>query len=158
MKGNKKVIDILNQVLAQELTAINQYFLHSRMCKAWGFDKLAHKNYEESIEEMKHAQKLIDRILFLEGIPNLQKLNSLRIGETVLEQMQADLKLELEALTLLKNGIAACNETEDHVTRELFENIMENEEEHIDWLEAQLHLIKTIGNENYLAQHLHKSS
>lgn len=156
MKGNKKVIDVLNQILAGELTAINQYFLHARICKAWGYEKLASKSYEESIEEMKHAQKLIDRVLFLDGLPNLQKLNSLRIGETVPEMIEADLAVEIEALTLLRNAIKICQEAEDHVSRELLEHIMENEEEHVDWLEAQKTLIDQVGIQNYLAQHIHK--
>ncbi len=154
MKGNKKVIDILNQVLTGELTAINQYFLHSRICANWGYKVLAKKQYDESIEEMKHAQTIIDRVLFLEGIPNLQKLNSLRIGETVPEQFEADLKLEYEAVALLKSGIKLCIEVEDYVTQEMFERILENEEEHIDWLEMQLGMIKQLGVENYLAQHI----
>lgn len=158
MKGNKKVIDILNQILTGELTAINQYFLHARILKSWGFEKLAHKSYEESIEEMKHAEKIIDRVLFLDGLPNLQKLNSLRIGETVPEMIEADLALEIDALNLLRNAIKICVETEDHVSRELLENIMENEEEHVDWLEAQKTLIEQVGLQNYLAQHIYKGS
>lgn len=156
MKGHKKVIDVLNQVLTGELTAINQYFLHSRICASWGYAVLAKKSYDESIEEMKHAQSIIDRILFLEGIPNLQKLNSLRIGETVPEQLEADLKLEYDAIALLKTGIKICLETEDHSSRELLEHILANEEEHVDWIEAQLGMIKQIGIENYLAQHMYK--
>lgn len=156
MKGNKKVIDILNQVLTGELTAINQYFLHSRICANWGYKLLAKKQYDESIEEMKHAQKIIDRVLFLEGIPNLQKLNSLRIGETVPEQFEADMKLEYEAIALLKNGIKLCYEVEDYVTKDLFEDILEDEEEHVDWLETQLGMIKQLGVENYLSQHIFK--
>lgn len=156
MKGNKKVVDVLNQILAGELTGINQYFLHARIYKAWGYEKLAHKSYEESIEEMKHAQKIIDRVLFLEGLPNLQKLNALRIGETVPEMLEADLALEYDAVTLLRNAIKICQEAEDHVSRELLEHIMDNEEEHVDWLEAQKTLIEQVGVQNYLAQHIHK--
>lgn len=158
MKGDPKVIDALNEILTGELTAINQYFLHARMCKNWGFERIAHKVREESIDEMKHAQNLVDRILFLEGIPNLQKLGKLNVGETVPEQFESDLKLELLALTNLKAAIKSCFEAADHTSRELLEHILEDEENHIDWLEQQLGLIKELGKEIYLAEQLKKDS
>jgi bacterioferritin len=157
MKGDPKVIEVLNEVLTGELTAINQYFLHARMCKNWGFDRLAHKVYEESIDEMKHAQSLTDRVLFLEGVPNLQKLGKLAIGESVPEQLANDLKLESQALTLLRGAIKICWDASDHVSREMLEDILENEEEHVDWLETQLALIKDLGKEAYLAEQMKKS-
>lgn len=158
MKGNKDVIAVLNEVLTGELTAINQYFLHARMCHSWGFQKLGDVIYKESIDEMKHAQALTDRILFLEGIPNLQKLDKLHIGETVPEQLESDLQFEYHAVERLRRGIDVCNQARDHVTRELFEHILVDEENHIDWLEAQLGLIKEIGKENYLAQNIYPKS
>lgn len=154
MKGDVKVIEALNEILTGELTAINQYFLHARMCKNWGFERIAHIVYKESIDEMKHAQALTDRILFLEGLPNLQKLGKLNIGETVPEQFEADLKLELTALENLKKSIKVCFEAADHTSRELFEHILEDEEKHIDWLETQLSLIQSVGKENYLAENI----
>jgi len=154
MKGNDKVIKILNEVLTNELTAINQYFLHARICKDWGYEKLAKKTYEESIDEMKHAQEIIDRILFLEGLPNLQKLNNLSIGETVPEQLKADLAMEHHNIPKLREGIQASTEAADHVTREMLEHILVSEEEHVDWLESQLKIITDIGVENYLAQQI----
>ncbi len=154
MKGNAEVIKQLNIILTNELTAINQYFLHARMCQSWGFEKIGGKIYKESIDEMKHAQELIDRILFLEGIPNLQKLGTLNIGETVPEQLKADLNMELKGHVDLKKALKACMDAEDHTSRELLESIISSEEEHIDWLEAQLEVIQKIGVENYLAQQL----
>ena len=154
MKGNADVIKHLNVILTNELTAINQYFLHARMCQAWGFEKIGAKVYAESIDEMKHAQSLIDRILFLEGIPNLQKLGTLNIGETVPEQLKADLDMELKGHEDLKDALKAATAAEDHASRELLESIISSEEEHIDWLEAQLEIIQKIGVENYLAQQL----
>lgn len=154
MKGDKKVIQVLNDVLTGELTAINQYFLHARMCKAWGFDRIAAKVYKESIDEMKHAQTLIDRVLFLEGIPNVQKLGTLAIGESVKEQLENDLALEHTAIPKLKNGIQVCTEVHDHASRDVLEKILISEEEHVDWLEAQLTLIQQVGLENYLAQQI----
>ena len=156
MKGDVQVIKALNEVLTGELTAINQYFLHARMCKNWGYNRIAEKTYKESIEEMKHAQDLLDRILFLDGIPNLQKLDKLNIGESVKEQLEADLALEFMAVDRLKKGIDICDAAKDHTSREMLEDILEDEEEHIDWLETQLSIIKDIGYENYLSQHLHE--
>ena len=150
MKGDVKVIAYLNQILANELTAINQYFLHSRMFRNWGYQALAKHEYEESIDEMKHADKLVERILFLEGLPNLQKLNKLMIGETPKEVISCDLKLEEMAIPDLRDAIAYCETVRDYGTRELLEDILESEEEHVDWLETQLQLIESLGEALYL--------
>ena len=150
MQGDRKVIDHLNAVLTNELTSINQYFLHSRMFRNWGLEKLGRHEHEESVDEMKHADRLIERILFLEGLPNLQQLNKLLIGEDVKEALECDLKLEMGALPMLKSGIAYCESVADYVSRELFEDILDSEEDHIDWIETQLDLIAKIGIENYL--------
>ncbi len=149
MKGNAKVVEFLNKALANELTAINQYFLHARMFKNWGLTKLDEKEYHESIDEMKHADALVERILFLEGLPNLQDLGKLLIGEDTREILQCDLKLEMGALPLLRKAIAHCESVSDYVSRELFENILASEEEHVDWLETQIELIEKVGLENY---------
>lgn len=150
MKGDKKVIDYLNQMLKGELTAINQYFLHYRMLDNWGVKKLADYEYHESIDEMKHADKLVERILFLDGLPNLQTLNRLRIGENVTEILQADLDLEYEALTLLKEAIPYCESVRDFGTRELLVEILEAEEEHVDFIEKQQQMIRDQGLQNYI--------
>jgi bacterioferritin len=150
MKGNSSVIGYLNQILTNELTAINQYFLHAKMLSNWGFAKLAAKEREESMDEMRHADQLMERILFLEGLPNLQKLNDLRIGETVPEILKADLALELAGVPALKAAIKCAEENEDFVSRTLFRQILESEEEHIDFLETQLELIEKMGLENFM--------
>ena len=150
--ADPKIIEILNDVLCSELTAINQYFLHAEMCADWGYERLYKKVRKESIDEMKHAEKLIERILFLNGVPNVQKLGRIRIGETVDEQLKSDLALEHEALPRLNEGIKVCTELGDNGTRALLESILTSEEEHVDWLEAQLDQIDQIGLGNYLAQ------
>lgn len=150
MKGDAKVIGYLNKALYNELTAINQYFLHAKMLKNWGFKELAEHEYKESIDEMKHADKLSERILFLDGLPNFQALGKLRIGETPREILECDLALEQEALPPLREAIAYCESVADYVSRQLFVDILDSEEEHIDWLETQLSVIDRIGEPNYL--------
>jgi bacterioferritin len=150
MKGDAKVIEYLNEALKNELTAINQYFLHSKMLDDWGVSKLAKFEYEESIDEMKHADKLAERILFLDGLPNFQLLGRLKIGETVEEILKADLALENEALPPLKDAIEHCEKVRDYVSRDLFAEILESEEEHVDTLEQQFDLIERMGIENYV--------
>jgi len=150
MKGDAKVIEYLNEVLKNELTAINQYFLHYRMLGHWGIEKLAKFEYEESIDEMKHADKVAERILFLDGLPNFQLLGRLKIGETVEEVLKADLELEYEALPVLKDAIAHCESVRDYVSRDLFQSILESEEEHVDTLETQFEMIERMGIQNYI--------
>jgi bacterioferritin len=150
MKGDPTVIKFLNTQLTNELTAINQYFLHARMYRHWGFERLGKKEYDESIGEMKHADKLINRILMLDGLPNLQALNKLMIGEATPEMLQADLDLERASQQTVKDGIAACEAASDYISRELLREILEDTEEHIEWLETQLDLITKIGLQNYL--------
>ena len=150
MQGSAEVINVLNRVLYNELVAINQYVLHARMLRNWGITKLADYEYKESIDEMKHSESLIDRILFLDGLPNLQDLGKLLIGEDVKEILECDLKLEHDALPALKEGIALCEKEGDYVSRQLLESILESEEEHIDFLEAQMDLISRMGLENYV--------
>lgn len=157
MKGDAAAIGHLNKILFNELIAINQYFLHSRMLGNWGFKKLEKKEYRESIEEMEHADKLIERILFLEGIPNLQDLGKLRIGESIEEIFRADLALELDAIPDLREAITYCEQQKDYISRELLEAILENEEEHVDWLETQLGLIDKVGLENYSQSQMEES-
>lgn len=150
MQGDKQVIQHLNKVLGNELVAINQYFLHARMYEDWGLEKIGKHEYKESIDEMKHADKIIKRILFLEGLPNLQELGRLMIGENTKEMIECDLKLEMKAIPDLKEAIAYCEQVGDYATREIFEDILESEEEHVDWLETQLGLIEKVGLENYM--------
>ncbi|KAF1723233.1 bacterioferritin [Pseudoxanthomonas wuyuanensis] len=150
MKGDAKVIEFLNKALYNELTAINQYFLHAKMLKNWGLKELAEHEYKESIDEMKHADKLSERILFLDGLPNFQTLGKLRIGENPRELLECDLALEMEGVPLLREAIQYCEGVSDYVSRQLFADILDSEEEHIDWLETQLSLIDRIGEPNYL--------
>ena len=157
MKGDLKVIEHLNIVLTNELTAINQYFLHSRMFKDWGLMRLADYEYHESIDEMKHADWLIERILFLEGIPQMQRLNPLVIGRNTLEMLENDLKLENKVHPDLVNAVSYCEEVKDYTSKELFVKILSSEEEHIDWLETQIGLIKKVGLENYQQENMHSN-
>jgi len=149
MKGDPKVIDFLNRVLRNELTAISQYFLHSRMFKDWGLNGLGDYEFQESVDEMKHADELIQRILFLEGLPNLQDIGKLRIGEHTQEMLECDLALEMEAIPDLREAIEYCESRKEYVSRDLFDQILGSEEEHVDWLETQLDLISRVGIENY---------
>ena len=151
MQGDARVIELLNEQLTSELTAINQYFLHAKMQENWGYDKLAAHTRAESIEEMTHAEKLTDRILFLEGLPNYQKLLALRIGQTVREQFESDMAIEVEVIERLRPAIAYCEEVGDHTSKRLFEEILADEEHHIDYLETQLSLLDGIGEQLYLA-------
>lgn len=154
VKAGKPIIDALNDVLTAELTAVNQYFLHAKMCQNWGFDRLFGKIHLESIDEMKHADALIERILYLDGVPNVQKLGRIRIGENVREIFVSDMGLELDAIPRLNKAIALCNEHGDNGTRSLLEGILVSEEEHLDWLEAQIHLMDTVGDPAYLAEQI----
>lgn len=155
MKGNDRIIELLNEVLTAELTAINQYFIDAKMMANWGYGRLASKFREDSIDEMKDADALIDRILYLDGMPNLQRLGSLRVGETVREKLEAALAVEREAIDRLNRGIAECTKRDDNGSRELLERILAGEEEHADWLETQLELLRQVGDAHYLAQQIH---
>ena len=155
MQGNSAVINQLNKVLTVELTSINQYFLHARMCQNWGFEKLNTKAYKKSIKDMKQADALIERILFLQGLPNLQHLERLRIGENVVEMLRCDSELQQAQLTLLRDAIALCENEQDYVSRHLLEEILEDEEEHWDWLGTQQNLIAEVSLENYLQTTIH---
>ena len=155
MQGNPEILEVLNEVLTAELTAINQYFLHAKIMEDWGFDGLANHTKHESIDEMKHAEIVTDRILFLDGLPNYQRYFPLHIGETVPEMFEADLEVEYAAVERLNRGIALARDVGDNGSRELFESILVSEEEHINWLETQLESIRQVGLENYLAQQLH---
>ncbi len=156
MKGNKKVIELLNDVLTGELTSVNQYFIHAKMCKNWGYLGLASRIRKESIDEMKHADELIERILYLDGVPNLQRLYKVNVGETVPEQLKLDRQVEVDAVARLNNGIKLCAEVGDNGTREMLEDILVSEEHHLDWLETQISLVETIGAAHYLAQQVHE--
>ena len=154
MKGDAKIIEVLNDVLTAELTAINQYFVHGEMCENWGYERLHKVVRKHSIGEMKHAEEVIERVLFLEGIPNLQRLGKINIGETMEEVLKSDYALELEALPRLNQGIELCREVGDNNSRHLLEAILHDEEEHVDWIEAQMSLIEQVGIQNYLAQQI----
>jgi bacterioferritin len=152
MKGDPRIIDLLNEVLTGELTAVSQYFLHARMCKNWGFEYLAKKIYDESIDEMRHADRLIERVLFLDGLPNLQKLGKLSIGQNAIEALRNDLALELTSIPRLNNGIRQCRDVGDNGSEDLLTHILVQSEEHVDWLESQLEAVAQAGEQNYLAQ------
>jgi bacterioferritin len=156
MQGDKKVIEHLNVILGNELIAINQYFLHAKMYDDWGLDALAEKEKHESIDEMKHADVLIERILFLEGLPNMQKLGKLMIGENAQEMLECDLKLEMIAIPDLREAVAYCESINDYVSRDLLQDILESEEDHVDWLETQLGLIEKVGLQNYLLSQINE--
>lgn len=156
MKGNKNVLDVLNQVLRKELTGINQYFMHAKMCKNWGYQRLYKVAWEESLEEMKHADKIAERILFLEGTPNVSGYDKIMVGSTVKQQLENDLGLEMAALSVLRPGIKTCLEASDDASRELLEHILADEEKHVDWIESQLHQIEEVGYQNYLAQQINE--
>ena len=155
MKGDAKIITLLNEVLTGELTAVNQYFLHSRMCRNWGYKRLSEHIYKESIDEMKHADELIERVLFLEGLPNVQRLSKILVGQTVVEILKNDLEIEMTAIPLLNNGIRTCRDAGDNGSEDLLQRILVAEEEHVDWLEAQLALVQQVGEQNYLSQQIH---
>jgi bacterioferritin len=155
VQGDPEIIEFLNEALTAELTAINQYFIHAKMCENWGYKRLAKHNYDESIDEMKDAEKVIERILYLDGVPNLQRLNSVLVGETVPEQHRLDLELEQAAIERYNRGVALAREKGDNGTAELLEDLLTGEEHHADWLESQLNVIDQVGIENYLSQHIH---
>jgi bacterioferritin len=155
VQGDPEIIEFLNEALTAELTAINQYFVHAKMCENWGYKRLAKHNYDESIDEMKDAEKVIERILYLDGVPNLQRLNSVLVGETVPEQHRLDLDLEKAAVDRYNRGVALAREKGDNGTAELLEHLLVGEEQHADWLESQLNVIEQVGLENYLSQHIH---
>jgi bacterioferritin len=156
MKSNEEILVLLNSLLTNELTAINQYFVHAKMCANWGFERLAAKIRAESVDEMRHADEVISRILFLEGVPNLQRYHKLHVGETVKEQLESDLQLEYTAIGFLNQGITKARELGDNATEAMMTKILVGEEEHTDWLESQLELIRRVGEQNYLAQQLYK--
>ncbi len=156
MKGNEEVLSLLNQLLTNELTAINQYFIHAKMCENWGYGRLAAKIREESIDEMRHADMVITRILFLDGIPNLQRYHKLHVGQTVKEQLESDRELEYAAIAFLNQGIKSAREINDNATEDLLTKILVSEEVHTDWIETQLELIRQVGEQNYLAQQINK--
>ena len=153
--GHPDVLELLNEVLTSELTAVNQYFAHAKLQQHWGFSRLAARSRDESLEEMRHAESAIERILYLEGVPNLQRLGAVRVGERVPEQLRLDLELELEALGLYRRGIVLAERLEDHGTRELLVGLLRDEEHHADWLQTQLALLESLGEANYLSQQLH---
>jgi len=155
VQGNAEVIELLNEVLTAELTAINQYFIHAKMCENWGYEKLAKKTYDESIDEMRDAEKVIERILYLDGVPNLQRLGSVRVGESVPEQHRLGLELEIDAIARYNRGVELARRQGDNGTAEMLEDLLTGEEEHADWLEAQLVLVDQVGVENYLATWIH---
>ena len=155
MKGNPKVLELLNRMLRKELTGINQYFVHAKMLENWAYHTLAKHSRHESIDEMKHADRIMGRILFLDGTPNMADMDKLMIGADVRKQLESDLALEMGALKVLRDGIDICNKAGDHATRDLVEDLIVDEEEHVDWIEAQLHQIKELGYENYLAQQIY---
>ncbi len=156
MKGDPQVVDLLNEVLTNELTGINQYFLHARMCENWGYDRLYERNRHESIDEMKHADEVIERILYLEGLPNLQRLGKINVGEDVPEQLRLDYELERTAIATLNRGIELCRKVGDNGSAELLEDLLEDEEDHANWLEAQQTLLAQVGVQNYLAEQIKK--
>jgi bacterioferritin len=156
MKGDEKVVSVLNQVLRKELTGINQYFIHAKMCKNWGYERLYKALWDESIGEMKHADEVIERLIFLEAIPNMTGYDKISVGSNVKQQLENDIGLEMAALTILRPGIRTCLEAADDASRELLEHILVDEEKHVDWIESQLHQINEIGTQNYLAQQIKK--
>ena len=154
MQGSPKIIDLLNELLTSELTAVNQYWVHARMCENWGYQRLWHKIREESIDEMKHADKLIARVLYLDGVPNLQRLGKISVGQTVPEQLRLDYEMEKHAIKMLNDGIVLCRDEGDNGSRELLEEILVAEEHHVDWLESQFELIEQVGEAHYLSQQI----